>query len=85
MLSPLDCLQKSFIAHPLERGKNAVLHQEQPSLFPLPFFPSNYISKVHVVGKPEGITVLQADQEDGLKTGCVGRGVWRWAELGFYK
>lgn len=78
LLSPLDCLQKSLIAHPLERGENAVLHQEQPSLFPLASLLSNYISKVHVVGKPEWITVLRADQEGGLKTGRVGRGVRRW-------
>lgn len=63
------------------RGENAVLHQEQQS----PSFPSNYRGKVHVVGKPERITVLQAEQEDGLKTGYVGKGFWRWTELGFYK
>lgn len=66
-------------------GKDAVLHQEQTPFLHLPSFPSNYISKVHFAGKPEQITVLQADQEDGLKTGCVWGDAWRWTELGFCK
>lgn len=45
---PTGLASEVFYCPSTEKGENYLLHQEKPSLFPLPSFPSNCISKVHI-------------------------------------